>query len=494
MKIVVITTATISAIVILTCFVVPGASGNPPGGWRKDLPEPVLGEHSEWVDLYYDTWRIADRKTTEYCGETIFDTAFTTNRIWMWDTVWISLFGVYSQNAHPRVHNPMHGFDVFYSKQRKDGCIPHVYDATGNHNFDIHNPIFTLGEMNYYRHVGDVIRLERVLPILDRLFVYVKKKYSREDGLYRQLDWNNGMDNRPCGAFSIDAACEQAMVAEQIMEMARTVGDKNREKRYEEEYNELKKIINSKMWHESDRFYADCNNNAEPVNYWSVASYWAFLSGVATKERAELMKQHLFDPENFKTPMMVPTLGRKSSGYDKDGGDYWCGAVWVPSNTMVIRGLQKYGYINEARQIAINGLDGMYKTWQRTGTLFENYDQERAGLPGETSKKDFVGWSGVQPIATLIETIIGISADAPENTIRWSLRLIERHGIRNLKWGPCYSRTVSLVADSRSSLKESVSIDLETNAPFVLVVDTGTTTNRFDLKKTGRHTIRIEQM
>jgi hypothetical protein len=74
-----------------------------------------------------------------------------------------------------------------------------------------------------------------------------------------------------------------------------------------------------------------------------------------------------------------------------------------------------YGYLAEAREIAINGLDGMLETWKKTGTLFENYNQEKPGAPGGSSKADFVGWSGVQPIATLIETIIGIRTHAPRS-------------------------------------------------------------------------------
>ena len=114
------------------------------------------------------------------------------------------------------------------------------------------------------------------------------------------------------------------------------------------------------------------------------------------------MKDHLFDPANFKTPMMVPTLGRKSADYDGKGGGYWKGSVWIPTNTMVVKGLLEYGYLAEAREIASNGLEGMFQTWKKTGTLFENYDQEKPEAPGGSSKADFVGWTGVQPIATLI--------------------------------------------------------------------------------------------
>jgi hypothetical protein len=465
--------------------------GEPPDDWRNNLPEPVLEKHPEWVDLYYDTWRIADAKMSKNADQFMFDTAFTKGRIWMWDTVWISHFGVYVQDANPRITDPMHGHDLFYGVQRADGCIPHVWDATGSHDWGIHNPIFSLGELNNYRHIGDRARLAKVLPVLDRFFVYLKGKYRDPSGLYRSFDWTNGMDNRPSPGISIDSTCEQAMVAGQLAEIAEIVGDNERAARFAEEHLVLAKLINEKMWHEGDHFYVDCNGKLEPVNVWSVASYWALLSKVAPADRAQRMKDHLFDPANFRTPVMVPTLGRKSADYDAKGGGYWKGAVWIPTNTMVIKGLLDYGYFAEAREIAINGLDGMFRTWKKTGTLYENYDQEKPGAPGGNSKADFVGWSGVQPIATLIETIIGISTHAPENKIKWTLRLTEKHGVRKLKWGPNYAKQVDLLADARNAPDDAVTIQVTTNAPFTLEVDTGFTTRTLEFKEAASKTFTI---
>ncbi|NDG73714.1 MAG: hypothetical protein EBY32_20890, partial [Proteobacteria bacterium] len=112
----------------------PRESGKVPDDWRAALPEPVLGAHPGWVDFYYETWRFADLKKTEYKGHTIFDTAFKPGKIWLWDTVWISHFGIYVQGANPSVTDPMAGYDLFYSAQREDGCIPHVWNASGEHS------------------------------------------------------------------------------------------------------------------------------------------------------------------------------------------------------------------------------------------------------------------------------------------------------------------------------------------------------------------------
>lgn len=463
--------------------------GKVPEDWRADLPEPVLGAHPEWVDFYYDTWRIADLKKSEHGGHTIFDTAFKPGKIWLWDTVWISHFGVYAQGANPAIKDPMAGFDLFYSAQREDGCIPHVWDATGEHSYKVHNPIFTLGELNYYLHTGDKSRLATVLPKLDRFYFYLKQTFAEPDGLYRNFDWHNGMDNRPMADISIDSTCEQAMVAEHLKQIAELVGDDVRAAKFGEEFSDLRKAINRSMWSQQDQFYTDLKSDRSHFNAWSVASYWALLAGVADQDQAAAMKAHLFDENNFKTPFMVPTLGRKSPDYDGTGGHYWRGAVWVPTNTMVIKGLTKYDYIDEAREIAISGMAGMYQTWVETGTLWENYDQENPGKPGEKGAKgkicrsDFVGWSGVKPIATLIETIIGIQTNAPQNRIEWNLRMTEENGVRNLQWGKNYSQKVDLVADARTSSDDDVTLTASSNVPFTLVVDTGFTKKKLAIKK-----------
>ena len=120
----------------------------------------------------------------------------------------------------------------------------------------------------------------------------------------------------------------------------------------------------------------------------------------------------------------------------------------------------------------MNGLDGIHKTWKNTGTLFENYDQENPGKQGSRAKGDFVGMSGVEPIAVLIEDIIGIRVDAPENRIYWNLGLDEENGVRNLKWGEHYSRRVALVAEEIKPGASIRTISVTSNSPFTLVLET----------------------
>lgn len=81
---------------------------------------------------------------------------------------------------------------------------------------------------------------------------------------------------------------------------------------------------------------------------------------------------------------------------------------------MVIAGLKNYGYDRLGREIAMNHLRSVVEVYKLTGTLWENYAPQKVA-PGEPCRKDFVGLTGIGPIAFFIEYAIGIKADAPAN-------------------------------------------------------------------------------
>lgn len=53
----------------------------------------------------------------------------------------------------------------------------------------------------------------------------------------------------------------------------------------------------------------------------------------------------------FARKHMIPTLSADDANFNPSGG-YWNGAVWAPTNYMVLRGLTKCGFDSLAYQIA----------------------------------------------------------------------------------------------------------------------------------------------
>ena len=87
------------------------------------------------------------------------------------------------------------------------------------------------------------------------------------------------------------------------------------------------------------------------------------------------------------------------------------------------------------------------------------------------ARKDFVGWTGLAPIAELIEFIIGIKADYAENLIVWDLNLTEANGIERYPFGP--DGLITLKAAARRQVKDEPQISVESNCDFTLIVRYG---------------------
>ena len=84
------------------------------------------------------------------------------------------------------------------------------------------------------------------------------------------------------------------------------------------------------------------------------------------------------------------------------------------------------------------------------------------------ARKDFVGWTGLPPIAEFIECILGIRSDFSEGKVEWDLRQVEAHGIERYPFGP--EGVVDLKVAARKSASDKPVVTVKTNVPFDLVV------------------------
>jgi len=144
----------------------------------------------------------------------------------------------------------------------------------------------------------------------------------------------------------------------------------------------------------------------------------------------------------------------------QDDGRYWQGGIWAPANFMVIKGLQKNGYNKEAFDISKRHHDHILQVFKNTGTFWEYYAPESAN-PGLLARPDFVGWTGLPPIAVLFEGIFGINCSLPEKTINWNVNLLEEHGISRYPIGK--EGMLSFKCFERQSATQRPKIEIESN-------------------------------
>jgi len=455
---------------------------------RPALPEPFWDGHAPAIDCAVKTWRLAFanlRRPDPASGfvARFIDPAFN-DCIFMWDSCFMTLFGRYGSRAFPFIRT----LDNFYAKQHPDGFIcREIGRALGDDRFPRFDPsstgpnVLAWAEWEHYRNFGDRDRLARVFPVLRAYHQWLRAYRTWPDGGYWSTGWGCGMDNQPrllaAGPYAdpehyhglqtwADTTLQQILSARRIAQMGQVLGAAADVADMRDEAERLGRFANERLWSEADRFYCDRFDAGALNHVKSVGGYWALLAGVVPRARLAPFVAHLEDPRAFKRPHRVPSLSADHPAYDPRGG-YWKGGVWAPTTYMVLRGLTEVGFDALAHEIARNHLDNVVAVFEKTGTVHENYAPESAA-PGTPSKPDFVGWTGLAPIAVLFEYVFGLRPDAPARRLLWDVRLTEAHGVRRYPLGPDVS--IDLGCAARRAPADPPRIEAAASAPVELEV------------------------
>lgn len=472
---------------------------------KEKLPSPIFDENSLYVQMYWKTWELGFRNFHEPTPKSGFpsqfiDAAFNQN-IFLWDTCFLTMFCNY---AHPSVPG-IGSLDNFYAKQHDDGEICREINRTSGIDFEgwinrerrnlfsrwgkfsvtykgrevpqpppvltldsLNHPILAWAEKESIRITGSRERIKRVFEPLVRYYRAFQRYIRQGNGLY-MTDWAS-MDNSPRNDFikgggtAVDTSSQMVLFGNQLAEFADLLGKKKEADAFRKEAAETSSLIREKMWDPDKEFFYDLTLDGERTPIKTIAGYWVLLAGAATREQADALVAELNNPKTFGRPHRVPTLAADQAGYNKYGG-YWRGSVWAPTETMVIRGLERYGKHDLAREIAMEHLKHIGTVFEKTGTVWENYSAEMS-VQGRPSKPDFVGWTGIGPILYLFEFAIGIKADAIENRIVWNVTSPQRVGIEKFWFG---DKTVDLVCEAAGENGKRT-LKVSSNKPFTLVV------------------------
>ena len=141
-----------------------------------------------------------------------------------------------------------------------------------------------------------------------------------------------------------------------------------------------RKTIHQLMWHTRKGFFFDYNYQKDSLSgVWSLAAYFALWSGVATQEQAGQLVQnlHRFERPGGLTATTEHLLHSDIFGSSKTQWAY--PNAWAPLEYIVIEGLEKYGYKQEATRAAHVWLKTCNDWFITHGEFLEKYN---AGHPG----------------------------------------------------------------------------------------------------------------
>lgn len=488
---------------------------------RDLLPAPVFEEQPEWVRMYWRAWELAFRNFHEPAPGSGFvtpfiDAAFNQN-VFLWDTAFMTLFCNVAHGLVPGIGS----LDNFYARQHGDGEICREINRLTGADYPewcnpgrqalfsrwgwnwqqpgqpgerdvavtyrgravpepppvltldaLNHPIAAWAELESFRVTGDRRRLADIYPPLVRYHNAFAHYLRQGNGLY-VTDWAS-MDNSPRnpllrgGGCAIDTSSQMVLFAHNLATMAGLLGQGEEAADWQRQAVELTTAINRHLWDAHRGFYFDLKADGTRTTVKTIAAFWTLLAGVAEGGQVDSLVAQLENPATFNRVHRVPTLAADEPGYDQAGG-YWRGAVWAPTTTMVIRGLEQCGRLELARKIALNHLGNLGGVFTATGTIWENYAPD-AVAAGEPAKGDFVGWSGLGPILYLLEYAVGLKPDAPRNTLHWALRSPLRCGCARYRFN---GRVVSLFASPVLDSAGRWIIVVEADGSFTLTVAQG---------------------
>jgi hypothetical protein len=463
---------------------------------KEILPLPIWAGHDKEIEMYWKAWEIAIgniRAPQEGSGfvSSYLDTAYNGN-IFMWDSSFMLMFARYGNRYFPFQHT----LDNFYAKQHPDGFICREIKADGADCFERYDPVSTgpnlmpWCELVYYHQFGDIERLHKIFPALCAYNKWLQLNHTWRNGTYWSSGWGTGMDNMPrvpdnySQIFShghmvwLDTNLQQLFIDNLLLELGFYIERWQEIEDFEDEAKMLSKYVAENLWDEKTGFLYDQYADGSLCETKGIGAYWVLFTDALSQKQLDRMVSQLTNSQTFGRKYSVPSLSADHPKY-KENGRYWQGGIWPGTNYMVMTGLYNKGYRDLAYKIAQNHYSQVFEVYKNTGTFWEYYAPE-AAEPGFMARKDFVGWTGLPPIAELIEYIIGIKGDYIENTITWDMNLTEANGIARYPFGP--DGVITMKADKRSSAGQEPRITIDSNVDFNLVVRYGSKEKKVSVK------------
>jgi alpha,alpha-trehalase len=178
---------------------------------------------------------------------------------------------------------------------------------------------------------------------------------------------------------------------------ARLLGDRRQAAQWEQKAAERQKTMNKLMWDSVRGLYYDYNYaKSRRGTISSLATYYPMWAGLVDGRRAASMVKALRRFENkggLATTDALP-LGQHVRGSMPTQWAYPNG--WAPLHLLVIRGLERYGYHDDASRIAMKWLKTNLNWFTQHGVFLEKYNvvsPEKPPFKGVYPSQTGFGWT-----------------------------------------------------------------------------------------------------
>ncbi len=175
------------------------------------------------------------------------------------------------------------------------------------------------------------------------------------------------------------------------------LGQKVEAKAWEQAAHQRKNAMNDLMWSDIRGLYYDHNYiKGHRGSVSSLAAYYPMWAGLATERQAERLVNALrrFENKGGLATTDAPALSKMVPGSLPTQWAHPNG--WAPLHFMVVKGLQHYGYKEDARRIALKWVKTNLDWFNKNGVFLEKYNVVQPDKPpvkGVYPSQTGFGWT-----------------------------------------------------------------------------------------------------
>lgn len=396
---------------------------------KKGVKEPLpvipasIQLEDGWSDAYNDVFNVLCKNLKApnpffrgyrahpgppYKAAYLWDTAFIT-LVWLhWDThiaEELIHYVLKFQKASGKIHHAVVEIIV----------KPHAYSES-------QPPVLSWATLRIYQKSKNKEFLKKVYPKLKLYHAWLLKERQHPDGLFFwKHAYESGIDNSPrfstrsesrfedtTKMAAVDMSSYMALSMESLSAIASELDLPDDKKEFDQQYTQLGKVMNKKLWDQSRGMYFDWSyKKNEFIHIETISNLTPMVAGIPDKSQAKSMMKKIIDPAYYNTLIPFPSVARNEAVFVKD---MWRGPVWINMAYLGVLGVDRYGFHREAGYLARKVVRGIYGTWKNQGHFYEFYDPDRFDIKelhrkkgnlwkkitlGSKPVKDFVGWTGL---------------------------------------------------------------------------------------------------
>lgn len=227
----------------------------------------------------------------------------------------------------------------------------------------------------------------------------------------------SGLDDYPramppdAAELNVDTLSWVGIMTRSMKQIAHVLGKEEDEAKYAKIEKEIIENLDTIHWSEEDNCYCDVTlddyeDSRKFVCHEGYISLLPFALKLLPNDSPHLDKvvSLMANKDKIFTDFGLSSLS-KSDEFHGQGENYWRGPIWININYICLDALRHYypevttGAASDNKQAVTlykelknNLIDNIFKNWQETGYVFENYNQDDGHGSGA---KQFTGWTAL---------------------------------------------------------------------------------------------------